>query len=109
MLKSGRLRIDYLAHPHRQFGANEVSCLIESSKPNTIERIQLEAEFYEPRAYEKQFLLQFKKAVAVIYPKAPKGLIDAIAKQKPWTGKKYRLTRERYLNGGYELRLERRY
>jgi len=89
----------------KNYGRNEVSCLLESGDAGTVQRIELEAEFYRPGVYEQPMMLQFTKALAAVYPEAPRPLLEAIASKQTWYDEDCYLTRDDYRSGGFGLRL----
>lgn len=100
-----RLDDTWIAILRKPYGRNEISCLIESSSHDTMERVELEAEFYDPGPYDTQMLTQFAKLVAAFHPEADMELAQAIVDQRPWTNGTWHLRRERYPNtpSGYGL------
>jgi len=89
---------------------NEVSVLLESTQSKTVERVEIEAEFYRPGMCVKEVLAQFKRGVRAAYPKADKKLLGAIDHQESWTGIGWSLHREPFAdNTGYSLVFSNRY
>lgn len=89
------------------FGPNEVSCLLESTRPDVIQDIELEAEFYEPHVQREAALIQFAKALAAIYPEAPRELLEAVAAGEAWSNGEARLSLDAYDNGGHGIRFNK--
>lgn len=93
----------------RSFGPNEVSCLLESQDPSTVQRIELEAEFYQPGYMESEILLQFAQSAQVLmHPgEPPRKFAEAVANMSEWSNDQWKLTRTPYTNGGFGLMLKR--
>lgn len=93
----------------RSFGANEVSCLLESQDVSTVERIELEAEFYQPAFMEAEMLMQFSQSAQVLmHPTMPPvEFARAVAGKAEWSDAQWALTRIPYANGGFGLVLRR--
>jgi hypothetical protein len=94
----------------RKFGPNEVSCLLESTDGSTVQRVELEAEFYKPGVMENEVLMQFASSSQLLmYPTTPnEAFAEAVAsKRGDWSNGAWRLTRVPYANGGYGLMLTR--
>ena len=94
----------------RSFGENEVSCLLESDRASTVQRISLEAEFHQPGLYENEMLLQFgQSSVILMHPmEPPQGFTEALVNMTTWSNSQWELTRETYQNGGFELALRKK-
>ncbi len=86
------------------FGDNEVSCLLESSSPGTVEAVELEAEIYRPGQHEAAVFRAFVQAAQIVCDEP--GLVEAIEARADWTSGEWRLAQESYaLGGGYGLAL----
>lgn len=94
----------------RHFGPNEVSCLLESSTISTVQRIELEAEFYQPGLHESAMLLQFSQSAQILmYPTTPsREFAEAVVNKRKWSNDQWELTRNSYANGGFGLMLRRK-
>lgn len=94
----------------RSFGQNEVSCLLESNDSEIVQRIELEAEFYQPGSYEDAMLLQFAQSSQVLmHPnKVPKDFAEAVVNKTGWSNNQWELTRDSYANGGFGLMLRKK-
>lgn len=95
----------------RSFGENEVSCLLESSMASSVERVELEAEFYRPGEHESAMLLQFSQSAQILmYPTVPtREFAEAVVQKTGWSDGKWELVRTPYPNtaGGFGLMLRR--
>ena len=91
----------------RTFGPNEVSCLLESADVATVQRIELEAEFYEPGVMENEMMLQFcQSAQVLMHPAVPtEDFVNAVLKQRPWSDGAWALAKHPHSNAGFDLRL----
>jgi hypothetical protein len=89
---------------------NEVSCLLESDNASTIQRVELEAEFYQPGLHESEMLLQFAQSAQVLmHPAAPPNeFAEAVSEKGEWSNDQWELTRVPYANGGFGLLLRRK-
>lgn len=94
----------------RSFGENEVSCLLESADASTVQRVSLEAEFYQPGLYENEMLLQFGQSSQVLmHPmKPPQEFAEALVNMTDWSNSQWELVREPYENGGFGLTLRKK-
>jgi hypothetical protein len=91
----------------RTLGPNEVSCLLESTDPSTVQRVELEAEFHEPGKFEADMLLQFALSAQVLmHPDVPtREFAEAVTNKSDWSNAKWEMKREPYANGGFGLML----
>jgi predicted flap endonuclease-1-like 5' DNA nuclease len=88
-------------------GSNEVSCHIESSRPDVVESLALEAEFHDPYAARSPVVLQFAKSMGAFLTEMPASLADAIANEGSWRSGRWSFKKDPYPSGtGYDLRLE---
>jgi hypothetical protein len=109
MWKQSRLDSSWYATQRRTFGGNEVSCLLESPNSDTVETVELEAEFYVLTQHHSAMMEQFRKAAVVLCPDAPAELIAAIGSQGSWSGSGWLLQKHPHASGGgYDYRLARR-
>ncbi|MBL8764052.1 MAG: hypothetical protein JNM07_07265 [Phycisphaerae bacterium] len=94
----------------RRFGDNEVSCLLESDIASTVQRAELEAEFYKPGLHEAAMLLQFSQSAQILmHPTDPPAeFAEAVASKGAWSNDQWELKREPYANGGFGLMLRRK-
>lgn len=94
----------------RRFGDNEVSCLLESDDISTVQRVELEAEFYQPGLHEAAMLLQFSQSAQILmHPtQPPTEFAEAVARKGDWSNEQWELKRELYTNGGFGLMLRRK-
>jgi hypothetical protein len=99
----------WTATVRKNIGRNEVSCLIESSSPSTIEEIELEAEIYDRDSTVKDVTLTFVRCLAPLFPSLPVGLPEAIATEQCWQDDGWTFSKENHpRGGGYDLRLSKR-
>lgn len=94
----------------RRLGPNEVSCLLESTDPSTVQRVELEAEFYEPSQFEADMLLQFALSAQILmHPEAPtREFAEAVTNKTNWSNALWEMRREPYANGGFGLMLRKK-
>ena len=100
----------WYAQLRRSFGENEVSCLLESNDISTVQRVRLEAEFYQPGLYEDEMLLQFAHSAQILmHPTVPPSeFAEAVVNKSAWSNGQWEMTRESYANGGFELTLQKK-
>ena len=93
----------------KSFGENEVSCLLESENSSTVQRVELEAEFYQPGLHEDEVLLQFVQSAQVLmHPLTPpREFAEAVISKSSWTNGQWELAPEDYDNGGFGLTLRK--
>lgn len=93
----------------RSFGPNEVSCLLESTDISTVQRVELEAEFYKVGYKEAEILMQFSQSAQILmHPSTPPfEFAEAVANKREWSSDQWKLTRIPYANGGFGLMLRR--
>ncbi len=94
----------------RHFGQNEVSCLLESGNTSTVQRVELEAEFYQPGQHEAAMLLQFSQSAQILmHPTAPPvAFAEAVANKGEWSDDQWEVIRTPYANGGFGLMLRKK-
>jgi hypothetical protein len=83
--------------------------LLESPNSDTVETVELEAEFHVLTQHHSAMMEQFRKAAVVLCPDAPAELIAAIGSQGSWSGSGWSLQKHPHASGGgYDYRLARR-
>ncbi|MEY4672595.1 MAG: hypothetical protein RL148_379, partial [Planctomycetota bacterium] len=88
-------------------GQNEVSCLLESSSPEKVQKVTVEAEVNVKDESVSQLVLQFAKSLRALMREMPDGLAKAIASQGSWENDNWRFEKEAHpRGGGYDLRLQ---